>query len=43
MNEKKEQHTLYGRLLRPIMVGKSAVILANGQIYRIFSRHCLPW
>ena len=33
MNEEKERHALYGRLLRPIMVGKSAMIFANGQIY----------
>lgn len=34
MNEKKEQHTLYGRLLRPVTIGKSAVFLANDQIYK---------
>lgn len=34
MNKEKEQRTLYGRLLRPVIVGKSAVILASGKIYR---------
>lgn len=34
MNKEKEQRTLCGRLLRPVMIGKSAVFLANGRLYR---------
>lgn len=33
MKKEKEQRTLYGRLLRPLAVGKGTVILANNLIY----------
>lgn len=33
MNKEKQQHTLYGRLLRPVSIGARAAILANGLIY----------
>lgn len=33
MNRKKKELKLYGQLMRPILVGKSAVFTSGGQIF----------